>query len=460
MKNENLKLKILCAFVPLWLCASAFGLVADINNDNIVDQFDLQIFCEQWLDAPGTHTPSADFDNSNFVDFKDFAILAGEWQGHLTTPEPNEPPHENLPPSANDISVSASAYIPQTITLSAADDGYPIPPGKLRYVITQLPADANAKVGGTKSGEQSPIRQSDLPYKLSTWGDDVIFATSTVGLTSFKYKVFDGNLYSDEKTVSITVAANPKDCLSFDGSGYVTIPDNSRLDLEPNRAVGVCFETPDLYRPILQKWSQGKNGYKMSLVGGRVVVDIFSETAGKVATISSWYKYNRKWANVVFAYNAIENCVELFINSGESVLSGTNYWYYDQENYWAYVGDSNECPTVPAGDYTNDCNLVIGENYRGELDGIRTYTLNMLDVFRTLATAQARQSAGNTESYVPTPIVRFTCNYDGTNNTATQIYDDKASHLIGTISDTNHVKYLPFIWFYPPDSAAFQQVIR
>lgn len=447
LKIENFKIAFLCVLCVL--CGSAFGLVADLNDDNTVNQYDLAIFIEQWLEVPGT--PSADFDNSNFVDFKDFAILAGEWTGMPI------PPPVNVAPSANDVSVSAAAYIPQAITLDGSDsDSYPNPPGRIKYIITDLPADVNAYLQDPTSGGQIRIRPSDLPYKLSTWGSSVIFATSTTaGNCNFAYKVYDGNLYSNEKTVSINVAANPKDCLSFDANNsYVTIPDNSLIDLESNRAIGLCFNTRKAFCGLLKKHETGKAGYEVNLISGRITVDIYSATAGKVATIKSFYRYdNGGWANCVFAYNDLNDCLELFINYGDLI---PNYTWYELSEIYTF---GEGAVAVPADSYVNDCNLIIGKsnaaNYRGEIDGIRAYNLTMTDVFRTLVSAQSRETAGNTESYVPTPIVRFTCNYDGTNNTATQIYDDKASHLIGTFNSSDHIKYLPFVWQWY-DSAAFQ----
>jgi hypothetical protein len=70
---------------------------------------------------------------------------------------------------------------------------------------------------------------------------------------------------------------------------------------------------------------------------------------------------------------------------------------------------------------------------------------------------QSRATAGNNEMFTPVPAVRFHCNYNGTTNTSTQIYDDiSAGHLIGTFSDANDVRYVPFGWHWY-DSAAFHQ---
>jgi hypothetical protein len=72
---------------------------------------------------------------------------------------------------------------------------------------------------------------------------------------------------------------------------------------------------------------------------------------------------------------------------------------------------------------------------------------------------QIRSVAGNAEAFAPAAAVaRFKCNYDGTNNTITQIYDDvSATHLIGTFNSSSNVRYYPFFWQWM-DAAAFQVV--
>ena len=50
--------------------------VGDLNNDFQVNSRDLQIFTEQWLDAPGG---SANLNNDGHVDMVDLALLAKDW---------------------------------------------------------------------------------------------------------------------------------------------------------------------------------------------------------------------------------------------------------------------------------------------------------------------------------------------------------------------------------------------
>lgn len=53
-------------------------LLADINNDRIVNADDLEVVMENWLSTqPNNH---ADFNRDTIINFDDFALFAGEWQ--------------------------------------------------------------------------------------------------------------------------------------------------------------------------------------------------------------------------------------------------------------------------------------------------------------------------------------------------------------------------------------------
>jgi len=54
-----------------------WAILADLDNDIIVDVNDLGVFCDYWLDS-GECIP-ADLDRSGFVDFADYAILSKQW---------------------------------------------------------------------------------------------------------------------------------------------------------------------------------------------------------------------------------------------------------------------------------------------------------------------------------------------------------------------------------------------
>lgn len=351
----------------------------------------------------------------------------------------------NLAPTASDIAISTYAYIVTPITLQGSDDGLPNPPGRIKYIITDLPDDSAAYVQDPTSGGQAKIREADLPYTLSSWGNIINFATSNAGTPAIKYKTFDKLLYSDEKTITVTVAANPQDCLSFDGGGIVSIADSDYFEFTGAKGIGLCFMTRQPHCNLMLKHESGQPGYELKLNAGRIVVNIYDETE-IVSTISSSYRYNSGgWVNCIFANNDVDNNLECYIYTG-TIL---NEWYSDEEIITA---------SLPVGNYTNTCDLIIGQNFKGEIDAIRSYTLTMTDSFRTLAAIQPHQTAGDTAMFVPVPSVRFKCNYDGVNNTAMQIYDDiSAQHLIGYISSSDHVKYIPFLWHWS-DSSFFHHM--
>jgi hypothetical protein len=358
----------------------------------------------------------------------------------------------NQAPSANDISVSTYTFIPTEIILQSTDDGLPSIPGKLKCYITDLPGESGYYVQDPTSGGQSRIRESDLPYRLSTWGKQIIFATSNAGSDLIKYKTFDGLLYSAEKTITVNIAANPQDCLSFDGSGFVTISDSDYFDIADGRVVGICFATRQSNCTIASKYEIGQPGYEMKLVNGKLVVNFYN-TSGLAASESSQFNYNTgSWVNAAFGYNHATGKLELYIGFGQVAGVG---WFSDFETH-----TDEEASDIPLDNYANGCDFIIGQNFKGEIDAPRAYTVNMADdPFRTLCVVQSRQTAGNTESWVPAPVVRFTCNLGG-NNTATQIYDDiSAAHLIGTFNSSDHVKYIPFQWHWY-DSAFFHQVTK
>ena len=53
----------------------------DLNLDEDVDEFDLEIFADAWLDScsGGSWCNNCDIDRSGTVDFIDFAIMANNW---------------------------------------------------------------------------------------------------------------------------------------------------------------------------------------------------------------------------------------------------------------------------------------------------------------------------------------------------------------------------------------------
>jgi len=340
----------------------------------------------------------------------------------------------NTPPVVADCNFIGYAFITKEITLTATAGTQPISD----YIITATPNDINCYIQDPASG-CGKITNNLLPYRLRNHGSKLWLAADNNETFIFKWRATDGTHESNDANCTVAIAANPKDCLTFNECGWVTIPDNSLLDLEPNRAIGFCFKTRNPFCGILKKHEAGKAGYEINLVSGKIVADVYS-AAGPVATIKSSFRYDTGgWCNAVFAYNDANDCLGLYISFGNMIPGET--WYDNGEILWTFDGSV----PIAQGNYSNDCNLVIGKSnggdYKWEIDAIRAYNLNMADNFRINASIQSRETAGNTETYIPTPIVQFSCN-EGTGSTIT---DSKVS-LVGTFG--GDVYWTPFNWYW------------
>jgi hypothetical protein len=104
---------------------------------------------------------------------------------------------------------------PVTVTLSASDDGYPIPPGALTYLIATLPTH------GTLSDPGAGVIGS-VPYTLVAGGNHVIYTPrrNYLGSDSFQFKANDGGVPpeggdSNLAAISLTMAAVPQQVYWF-----------------------------------------------------------------------------------------------------------------------------------------------------------------------------------------------------------------------------------------------------
>jgi hypothetical protein len=414
--------------IIILLATSAFGITGDFNDDHIVNFLDYGTLAVCWQQSvPNIDYPVADLNADGTVDYDDLAIFAYHWLEYDIT-------YLNVAPATTNTSATPVTFIVSSVPLTSTDDGLPEIPGKLKYIITSLPA--HGYLQDPISGGQSRI--TAVPYTLSSWGDDVFFATDTAGADSFQFKTFDGLLYGNTSTVSLTVAANPQDCLSFDGSGSVTVPDNDLLDLVHGRGIAFFVNTRKPYQQVLRKHETGSAGYEFWIVGGKPQLRLFTASSQVAAIPYNFRIDNGRWHHIGFVYDS----------AGKAEINITDD---SQSSLESVLLD------VPINDYTNACNLIIGGGYKWQIDNIRSYSLNLTDVFYGLYVNQPRATAGDVQLFVPTCALRFKCDYDGTNNTSTQIYDDiSVGHLIGTFNSSDHVKYIPFYWHWY-DSAAFQQ---
>lgn len=86
--------------------------LADMNNDWVMDESDLRIFCDYWLSD--SFEPPSDLDREGIVNFKDFAIFAWLWKEKI---EPvTEPIIDENPPIWDNVDI-------WEITPSAVDLG-------------------------------------------------------------------------------------------------------------------------------------------------------------------------------------------------------------------------------------------------------------------------------------------------------------------------------------------------
>jgi hypothetical protein len=469
----------------------------DINGDDIVNFEDFAIFANSWQTADA----NCDFNTDGIVNYKDLAIFADVWLdnifvfrtlitsagtgGTITTPgvgtyiyidgtlvpivaEPsanyafvnwtgsvadvnsadttitmdaNYSITANFefvesPPVIEDCNFIGYAFITKEITLSAAAGSLPI----LDYIIVSGVNDVNAYLQDPASGVGKLIK---FPHRLRNRGNTVWLAADNNETFTFKWKVSDGVNDSNDANCTVAVLENPKDCLSFDGQGWLDIPDSNYFDID-NKGIGFCFKTRKPFCGVLKKREAGKAGYEVDIVSGRIVVSIY-DSNGIVAKARSEYRYdNGLWTNCVFALNSDKLELYIFkepVNNNWYTGGKSEIFMYDTRE----DGEDNSIP-VPAGSYINDCNLIIGKSnsssYQWEIDAVRSYVLDFNDLFRTLSAVESRETVGESTMFVPLPLARFMIN-EGSGNTIT---NDKDPNLVGTISDPNHVRWTPYNW--------------
>lgn len=381
-----------------------------------------------------------DLNTDEEVNFADFAILASGWQ---TTYDADDLSimadnwlygHEavNAAPTIDSNSIPAPntvAYDDCYITLVGSDkDG---PADKLAYVITQLPATGN--LYDMAEWETGWITSARLPYQIGNFSNQIVYRGFVATTDSFKYKVFDGELYSEEATVNITVSPASADSLCFDGSSLVTIPDvDDVLDIVDGRGIAWFFRTTQSNGGLLSK-RNASGGYEVRLENGRLRVCLYDSSGpvGCYGRIDNYRVDTGRWYIGAFAYNAGNMCVIIAgIENGDT-------WYMQND----YTG-------VPTGPYTNTADLYVGKatgfnNFIGEFDRLRFYsgcTGGGLDLRFTIVTLPTNESRTMTDSAMGfgstiEPDVRFMFD-EGTGSTLT---DDRG----GLEATATGIEWLP-----------------
>jgi hypothetical protein len=185
----------------------------------------------------------------------------------------------NQAPTADSNSYTLSAYTTEKIDLRASDDGLPQVPGKLKYTIRSLPTVGKLYDPASGGGEIK-----NTPYSLSSYGNQVIFISTSAGNTSFTFDVNDGIAKSSTATISLTISEYVHDSL------YVSKPyikaDSNHLDLDGQWGIVFWIKTSDLYGTVLQK-----GNFKVQVINGVLSVDFYDAENSTVYRIGSQRKY-------------------------------------------------------------------------------------------------------------------------------------------------------------------------
>ncbi|GEM_PF-553954 len=322
----------------------------EVLLDNPVDgDFDLYLYSMVPSDA-GTPTILAsstshgtgDDESLRYTSDTDMEALlvvkrvSGAGTFELHTAEPG-------PPLAKDVTVTCSADSPSTITLDAADDGLPNPPGKLTYTIVSLPTHGQLEHLATAV----PI--ISVPASLGEGVDQIIYRSDSgwTGEDRFTFHAEDGGMLpsggvSNDAAVTITVGAlsfvQPLHRWSFDeGEG------DTAYDSAGNRH-GIVHGA---------QWISGHIGSALSLDGFTDYVELPDNDPVWLPendfTIAFWVWFEtgdatsspgRNEIILDFNYGASANpenelgyCIQRRAGTARMLFQMTTYWASDEDLY-------------------------------------------------------------------------------------------------------------------------------
>ena len=388
------------------LAASCMAVDGDLSGDGKVDMTDLSLLSAGYLEL---------------YDANDLTDTAVNWMygcNRINKVPVIEP---------NDIPVPAAvAYDDCYITLGGSDpDSYPNE--KLSKIITQLPTAGTLYDTAEWSGE---IVNSYLPYEIARHSSLVVYRSYTATLDSFKYKIYDGQDFSNEVTVEFTTSASSADSLCFDGSGYATIADKyDTTDLVDGRGIAFFFRTTTSDCGLLSK-RDATGGYELRIENGRLRVYLYDSSgqAGVYGRADNYRVDTGRWYVGAFAYNNGNLCV---IAAG---VENGDIWYMQ-----------NDFTGVSAGPYSNSADLLVGtatgsNNFTGEFDRLRVYSdctgggLDLRFLIVTSPITEPRTYSGVAEglSGPIEPDVRFMFDEGG----GSELTDDKGG-LTATVTGNN-----------------------
>ncbi len=275
------------------------------------------------------------------------------------------------PPVAQDISVTAGMNSPLTVSLGAADDGFPDPPGKLTYTVVSLPQ--HGQLAGTEGG--API--GHVPTTLADGVNEVVYHPDPdwLGEDSFTFRANDGGTppfggTSNTATVSIRVvnevtvvcqvAAGADDAHALRWSTVQMLSDPA---LEVGQYVaGMRFRSVNI--------PQGANILKTTLkirsyssgLGARVTISIRAEATDNAGEFDSSHRVNnvtttsasRSWdlgtamwkSNTWYESPDISGVIQEVVDrsgwqadNGIVIICGIDNEAVSNRKLWSYDGD-------------------------------------------------------------------------------------------------------------------------
>jgi len=336
---------------------------------------------------------------------------------------------EPTPPIANNLTVTVYTDQTTALVLSGEDEQYPIPPGKLKYILTSYPSDASLYDPTSGAGK---IRTSDIPYTLSSYKNVIWFTADTTGQRIFQFKVNDGGVApeggdSELATVTVNVDPFPQDSLSFNGYGIVDFGDNDKYDVSDGWAIDFWIKTRDSFVGLFDKCGEG-DGWEIALSSGKPKFYLFDNNNNPVIEVRYPFRVNDGiWHNVGFIYERDGNNVYV------SVLVDGETPYTQQ-----FIN------TYP--DFVNDDPLKMGryykKMYRGDIDKLRFFSgISGPGNFNGIIHLPNRTESGNE--------IVLGCGkasdvmYMFSEGTGVTVTDSKMS-LTGTSNGTNVVRWTPF----------------
>jgi hypothetical protein len=288
------------------------------------------------------------------------------------------------PPEAQDSSATTAVSVPATFALLATDDGQPVPPGAMTYIVTSLPSH-----GALSDPGAGPI--SAVPYTLTGGGNHVRYqpVADYRGWDSFQFKANDGGTPptggdSGVATVMITVGGAAWDPVAHDMSVVLPMSTPSNITLsasDPNRdpLTYIIESLPTPSKGLLFDPGAGQiTTVPYALVGRGNVVRYLPPFARTVAT---------EFDFSVRDATAASNPATVSIAVGEDVPQQVYFFPMNSDPGWATEGEWAFGHPTGGGTHSHDpANAYTGSNVYGyNLNG--DYVNNMAEPLHLSTTA-------------------------------------------------------------------------